>query len=38
MYLSRTLERRFLEASEHFPVMLVTGARQVGKTSLRIES
>ncbi len=33
MYLSRTLEKQFLEASGHFPVMLVTGARQVGKTT-----
>ena len=33
MYLRRTLERHFREASAHFPVMLVTGARQVGKTT-----
>lgn len=33
MYISRTLERHFREASTHFPVMLVTGARQVGKTT-----
>lgn len=34
MYLHRTVERHFREASAHFPVMLVTGARQVGKTTL----
>ncbi len=33
MYIRRTLEQQFLEASKHFPVMLVTGARQVGKTT-----
>jgi predicted AAA+ superfamily ATPase len=33
MYLSRTLEKSFLAASGHFPVMLLTGARQVGKTT-----
>lgn len=34
MYIPRTIEDHFLKASEHFPVMLVTGARQVGKTTL----
>lgn len=33
MYIRRTLEQQFLKASNHFPVMLVTGARQVGKTT-----
>ena len=33
MYIHRTLERHFRRASGHFPVMLVTGARQVGKTT-----
>jgi uncharacterized protein len=33
MYLPRTLEGRFEETSNHFPVMLLTGARQVGKTT-----
>ncbi len=33
MYVRRTLEQQFLKASNHFPVMLVTGARQVGKTT-----
>jgi predicted AAA+ superfamily ATPase len=33
MYIRRTLESHFLEAAAHFPVMLVTGARQVGKTT-----
>ncbi len=34
MYLPRTLEPVVLRASEQFPVMLLTGARQVGKTTL----
>jgi len=33
MYLPRTLETRFKEASRQFPVLLVIGARQVGKTT-----
>ena len=33
MYLHRTLETSFLAAADHFPVLLVTGARQVGKTT-----
>lgn len=33
MYLGRALKQAFLEAADHFPVMLVTGARQVGKTT-----
>ncbi len=33
MYAKRTLERFFLKAADQFPVMLVTGARQVGKTT-----
>ncbi|HOY66428.1 MAG TPA: ATP-binding protein [Candidatus Ozemobacteraceae bacterium] len=33
MYLRRTLETYFLKAAKQFPVMLVTGARQVGKTT-----
>lgn len=33
MYIRRTLEPYFREAAAHFPVMLVTGARQVGKTT-----
>ncbi len=33
MYLSRTLERFALTASQQFPALLVTGARQVGKTT-----
>lgn len=33
MYLYRTLENHFLTASDHFPVMLLMGARQVGKTT-----
>lgn len=34
MYLTRTIETFFLKASSQFPVMLLTGARQVGKTTL----
>ncbi len=33
MYLPRTLESFLINATEHFPVLLVTGARQVGKTT-----
>ncbi len=34
MYVPRTLEAPILDAARHFPVVLVTGARQVGKTTL----
>src|SRR3990172_3892498 len=34
MYLSRTLENYIRKSSGQFPVLLVTGARQVGKTTL----
>lgn len=34
MYVARTLEAHLLAASHHFPVVLLTGARQVGKTML----
>ena len=34
MYINRTLESFFLEADKHFPVLLLTGARQVGKTTM----
>lgn len=33
MYIYRTLENFFINASQHFPVLLLTGARQVGKTT-----
>lgn len=33
MYIRRTLDQHFREAADHFPVMLVTGVRQVGKTT-----
>lgn len=33
VYIHRTLEPHFRAAAGHFPVMLVTGARQVGKTT-----
>jgi len=34
MYVRRTLESSFRKASGQFPVLLLTGARQVGKTTL----
>ena len=34
MYLPRTIERFFIKAAGQFPVLLVSGARQVGKTTL----
>jgi len=34
MYISRSLEDRILDASTQFPVLLLTGPRQVGKTTL----
>lgn len=33
-YISRNLERKFLRMSEFFKAVLVTGARQVGKTTM----
>lgn len=33
MFIERTLKRYFLEMSSFFPVMLLTGPRQVGKTT-----
>lgn len=34
MYINRSLENRVKYMAEHFPVILVSGARQVGKTTL----
>jgi hypothetical protein len=34
MYLPRTIEGFLKRAARHFPVILITGARQVGKTTL----
>ncbi len=34
MYLSRTLEKQILQASKSFPVVLLSGPRQVGKTTI----
>lgn len=34
MYLTRSLEKIVAAASDLLPVVLVTGARQVGKTTL----
>ncbi len=33
-YVERELERKFLKMNEHFKAVLVTGARQVGKTTM----
>lgn len=33
-YIHRTLETSFLQAAKQFPVLLVSGARQVGKTTM----
>ena len=34
LYIKRNLERKFLKLNHFFKVMLVTGARQVGKTTM----
>lgn len=34
MYLTRTMEEKLSYLAEHFPVVIVCGARQVGKTTL----
>ncbi len=34
-YITRELERKFLKLNEFFKVVLVTGARQVGKTTMQ---
>ena len=34
MYINRSLENRVEYMADHFPVVLVSGARQVGKTTL----
>ena len=34
MYIKRTIEQSILEYSEFFPVLLITGPRQVGKTTV----
>ena len=34
MYLARTLEKSIQKISDFFPVLLVTGPRQVGKTTI----
>jgi predicted AAA+ superfamily ATPase len=34
MYIERTLEHYLKQSDKHFPVLLVTGPRQVGKTTL----
>ena len=37
MYIKRTLEKEILEALEFFPIILLTGARQVGKSTLSLK-
>ena len=34
MYKERTLEKQVIELSKQFKVLLITGARQVGKSTL----
>lgn len=34
MYVNRIMEKRIQQMAEHFPVILVCGARQVGKTTM----
>ena len=34
MYIKRTIEDSILKTSQTFPVLLVTGPRQVGKTTV----
>ena len=34
MYIKRTIEKSIKEINKFFPVILVTGARQVGKTTV----
>ena len=34
MYIKRSLENRVKYMAEHFPVILISGARQVGKTTM----
>ncbi|MBP5621465.1 MAG: AAA family ATPase, partial [Thermoguttaceae bacterium] len=34
MYIERKIERQALYLAEHFPAVVITGARQTGKTTL----
>lgn len=34
MYIQRAIEKTIVNISKNFPVLLVTGLRQVGKTTL----
>ena len=34
MYYGRSLQKKWLKVSESFPVLLLTGPRQVGKTTM----
>lgn len=37
MYYARTIKTQIVEALNHFPVVLLTGARQVGKSTLALD-
>jgi len=37
MYFERTIKKQVVEAMRNFPVVLITGARQVGKSTLALE-
>lgn len=37
MYITRHLETQILEASKYYPVVMVCGQRQVGKSKLDIQ-
>ncbi len=37
MYIERKIENRLIYLSEHFPALVLTGARQTGKTTVRFD-
>lgn len=37
MYIERKIENRLIYLSEHFPALVITGARQTGKTTVRFD-
>jgi len=37
MYIERILEKEIVEALDFFPIVLLTGARQVGKSTLSLK-
>jgi predicted AAA+ superfamily ATPase len=36
MYIQRSIEKEIIEALDFFPILLITGARQVGKSTLSL--